>query len=86
MAALKESGTRFGRRSWLPEEVQEQVEAMHLSGLSLAEIARRMTASGIPTADGCQKWWPATVQSLLRSRQNDRKAGILPAACAEVTR
>lgn len=77
MSAKKAAGgVRYGQKSALPVEVQEQVEELHSSGLSMGQVAARMTAAGVPTATGCERWYPATVRSVLSSRANDRLAGL----------
>jgi len=78
MRAKKQAGEiRYGHRSTLPEDVQAAVERLVESGLSRAEVARRMTTARIPTAQGAETWYASTVGSVLRSRANDRLAGLL---------
>lgn len=78
MAAKKAAGgVRYGHRSSLPDSVQDEVERLVESGLSLSEVARQMTSRGIPTAQGAATWYASTVGSVLRSRANDRLAGIV---------
>ncbi len=57
--------------------MQELVEALYLDGVSMCQIAARMTAEQVPTATGCSTWYAATVRSVLSSRANDRLAGLL---------
>jgi hypothetical protein len=33
--------------------------------VSLAEIARRLNADGVPTGHGGRAWWPSTVRAVL---------------------
>jgi DNA invertase Pin-like site-specific DNA recombinase len=71
MAAKKAlGGVRFGHRSRIPMAIQEQVEALWLSGLSMCEVARRMTAQGVPTAEGYDRWHASTVSTVLSSLRN----------------
>ncbi|MCL8251363.1 recombinase family protein [Aeromicrobium fastidiosum] len=78
MAAKKRAGgVRYGHRSTLPEKVQDEVERLVESGLSRGEVARRMTAAGVSTAQGSTTWYASTVGSVLRSRANDRLAGLI---------
>ena len=78
MAAKKAKGeARYGVRSSLPVELQERIEELHQSGVTLARIADTLTAEGVPTATGRTRWWPATVASVLSSRRNDRAAGLV---------
>ncbi|MCW2751385.1 MAG: hypothetical protein JWR83_2495 [Aeromicrobium sp.] len=66
-AKKRAGGVRYGHRSTLPDEVQAEVERLVESGLSRGEVARRMTAV----------WYASTVGTVLRSRANDRLAGIV---------
>jgi DNA invertase Pin-like site-specific DNA recombinase len=78
MAARKaQGGVRYGRTSALPVDVQERVEALWLSGESMGQVARLMTAEGIRTSEGSSRWHAATVSTVIRSRANDRLAGLL---------
>lgn len=78
MRAKKEAGeVRYGHRSTLPDHVQDEVERLIDSGLSRGEVARRMTSAGVRTAQGSAVWYASTVGSLLRSRANDRLAGLV---------
>jgi len=56
---------RAGRRSSLPREIVERIQREHAEGTSLAEIARSLTASGVPTSQGGRRWWPSTVRGIL---------------------
>lgn len=76
MQAKKAAGARFGRPSLVPVEVQERVEAERAEGRTLTAIAERLNADEVPTVYG-GPWWPSSVQSVLKSRENDRLAGLL---------
>ncbi|MDQ3380419.1 MAG: recombinase family protein [Actinomycetota bacterium] len=54
-----------GRPPTLPAGVVEQIRVKYARGGSLAEIARALTAEGVPTAHGGRKWWPSTVRAVL---------------------
>jgi Recombinase/Bacterial regulatory protein, Fis family len=56
---------RLGRPRGLPENVVERVEAAHIAGRSLGEIARELNADSVPTAQGGRQWWPSTVRAVL---------------------
>ena len=56
---------RAGRPSALPDAIVDGVRLEHAQGRSLGEIARRLTADGIPTAHGGRRWWPSTVRAVL---------------------
>jgi DNA invertase Pin-like site-specific DNA recombinase len=78
MAAKKAlGGVRFGHRSRIPAEVQAEVERLWQTGLSMCEVARRMTAQGVPTAEGYDRWHASTVSTVLSSLRNDRLAGLI---------
>lgn len=77
MAAKKQGGgVRYGHRSRLAPEVQAEVARMVATGSSLSEVARHMTAQGVPTAEGASRWYASTVRSVLSSLANDRLAGL----------
>jgi hypothetical protein len=54
-----------GRPPTLPRSVVERIRLEYAGGRSLAEIARALTAEGVPTAHGGRKWWPSTVRAVL---------------------
>ncbi|MGH9174732.1 MAG: recombinase family protein [Vicinamibacterales bacterium] len=59
-----------GRPAVLPTSIVDRIRHEYVSGRSLGEIARALTADGIPTAHGGRHWWPSTVRSiLLRARR-----------------
>ena len=54
-----------GRPPSLPEAVVERVRLENARGRSLGDIARGLTANGVPTAHGGRRWWPSTVRAIL---------------------
>jgi hypothetical protein len=56
---------RPGRRPAIPAQVVQRIHREHMEGKSLADIARDLTASGVPTSQGGLRWWPSTVRSIL---------------------
>ncbi len=62
----KAHGVRLGRPVTLPEEVVERIQSERASGSSLAAIAEGLNADAVPTAQGGQRWYPATVRYTLR--------------------
>lgn len=76
LQAAKAAGRRLGRTSLLPVEVQERIEAERAEGLTLQQIADGLNADAVPTPFN-GKWWPSSIASVLRSRENDRIAGLL---------
>jgi hypothetical protein len=57
-----------GRPAVLPPSIVSRIGSEHRSGKSLAEIARALTADGVPTAHGGRRWWPSTVRAILARR------------------
>ncbi len=53
-----------GRPPSLPEAVVNRVRLENAHGRSLGEIARALTADGVPTAHGGRRWWPSTVRAV----------------------
>lgn len=57
---------RPGRRSSLPPEVVVAICEHRANGESFGEIARKLNADGVLTAQGGQQWWPSTVRAVLQ--------------------
>lgn len=57
-----------GRPRALAPELVRQIRSERAAGKSLALIAAELNASGTPTAHGGRRWWPSTVQAVLRRR------------------
>lgn len=54
-----------GRPIVLPTAIFDRIRREHGSGKTLGEIARALTAEGVPTAHGGRRWWPSTVRAIL---------------------
>lgn len=54
-----------GRPPRLPRSVVERIRLEYARGRGLSEIARELTAEGVPTAHGGRRWWPSTVRAIL---------------------
>jgi DNA invertase Pin-like site-specific DNA recombinase len=67
LAVKKANGVRLGRPRTIPLAVAARVVEERKSGATLQIIADRLTATGVPTAQGGARWYPSTVASLLRS-------------------
>lgn len=74
LAAARSKGRLPGRRSALPPEVQDRLIACRDDGMSLRQIAARLTAEQVPTATGRSIWAASTVRSSLRSAMLEREA------------
>jgi len=57
---------RIGRKPTVPAYVVSRILDESARGSSLAEIARRLNGDRVPTAQGGRRWWPSTVQVVLR--------------------
>jgi len=55
-----------GRPAVMPDEVISFIRAARAAGQSLGAIAEDLNKSGTPTAHGGERWWPSTVQGVLR--------------------
>jgi len=71
LAAKKAAGIRLGRPRLLPQEVVASIVEAKAAGRSLASIARNLTAQGVPTAQGGQRWYASTIAAVLRSVELD---------------
>ena len=67
LAAKKRAGVTLGRPPVIPGEVVRQIEERTAAGATLAAIAERQKADGVPTAHGGTQWCPGTVAKMLRS-------------------
>jgi hypothetical protein len=50
----------------MPQELVSFIRAARAAGQSFAAIARDLNSSETPTAHGGERWWPSTVQAVLR--------------------
>jgi len=65
---------RTGRPPAVEPDVADRIRRMRAAGLSLRQIADRLNAEGVPTAQGGAQWWPSTVRVVLRGRATARLA------------
>ena len=54
-----------GRPVVLPSAIVDRIRREHGSARTLGDIARALTADGVPTAHGGRQWWPSTIRSVL---------------------
>lgn len=65
MAKIKaDTGKHMGRRSVLSAETVARIEAERAEGLSMAKIAEKLNAEGVPTATG-RTWHASTIRQVL---------------------
>lgn len=76
LQAAKARGKRLGvsNRHIAPEILEAIVELREKEHLSMAEIANRLDAEGIPTVRGGARWYPSTVRAALRAHMLDQQA------------
>jgi DNA invertase Pin-like site-specific DNA recombinase len=65
LAAKRILGIRLGRPPSLPKSVRHRIARERERGETLASIAERLNADGVPTAHGGKRWYPATVRKIL---------------------
>ncbi|WP_082502723.1 recombinase family protein [Nocardioides sp. Leaf307] len=71
---LKATGVRLGRPRVLSGAVTKRIVDSWESGHGLSAIARALNDDGVPTARGGVRWYPSTVQGVLRSAELDAAA------------
>ncbi len=76
LAIKKAEGVQLGRPRTMPDELRERIRRMHAAGESLAAIARTLTAEHVATAQGGVRWYPSTVQAVLRSGSRQAPAAV----------
>lgn len=64
-ARARQARRPAGRPPTLPASVVERIRLEYARGRGLSEIARALTAEGVPTAHGGRQWWPSTVRAVL---------------------
>ncbi|HEX5468274.1 MAG TPA: recombinase family protein [Gaiellaceae bacterium] len=62
------SPTRWGRRTGLPKEIIARIHRERADGRSLGQIARGLSADGVPTSQGGRQWWPSTIRAVLAAQ------------------
>jgi DNA invertase Pin-like site-specific DNA recombinase len=65
LAVKKAHGVRLGRPRVLPDEVVERIVRERQEGRTLVAIADGLTADGVPTARGGERWWDSSVAGVL---------------------
>lgn len=75
LAVKRSQGTHLGRRSTLPALTRRRVVALRARGTSYARIADRLNSDGVATGQGGQRWYPSSIQAVLRSVAADGMLG-----------
>jgi len=65
LAAKRAQGVRLGRPPTIAPHMIERIRRERAAGRSLAAIADRLNADRVPTAQGGQRWYPATIRYTL---------------------
>lgn len=66
LAVRRTEGVRLGRPTVLSPQTGRRIRSMSRKGGTLSEIARVLTAEGVPTAHGGRRWYPSTVRAIVR--------------------
>ena len=69
LAAKRAQGARLGRPRTLPDPVVRRIVRAREKGEGWSAIARQLDAAGVPTAQGGQRWYPATVRAVWMASQ-----------------
>lgn len=64
LAVKRAQGARLGRPRSLPDELRAEILAARAAGAGWSAIAADLNARGVPTVQGGQRWWPATVRKI----------------------
>lgn len=67
LAQKRAQGVKLGRPRTVPDEIRDRIIAEHDAGRSWSAIARGLDEEKIPTAQGGQRWYPATVRAVALS-------------------
>lgn len=73
LAAAKTRGQRLGRPRLTPDAVVARVVALS-ADLSPSQVAKALTAEGLPTTRGAAEWGPSSVRRLLKGHALDALA------------
>jgi DNA invertase Pin-like site-specific DNA recombinase len=69
LAVKRAEGIRLGRPVTLPAEVVESILEARSAGAGWSHIARDLNERNVATAHGGAKWYPSTVQAVVRSAE-----------------
>ena len=66
LAVKKAQGIKLGRPRTLSDDIVRRIRAQRRAGATLTEIANRLNADCVPTAQGGKRWHPSTIRAVLR--------------------
>ncbi|EAP99442.1 cassette chromosome recombinase B [Janibacter sp. HTCC2649] len=73
LQAAKARGQRLGRPRLTPDDVVARVVALS-ANLSASQVAKALTAEGVPTTRGAAEWRPSTIRRLLKGHALDQES------------
>lgn len=76
MAAARAKGRLPGRRSSLPSDTRQRIHRHRAAGLSLRQVADRLTAEAVPTASGGSRWSGSQVHQAIKSAGLEAQAAL----------
>jgi DNA invertase Pin-like site-specific DNA recombinase len=80
LAIAKARGVHCGRRSELAPSTRERIVEAIDSGEGWSALAKRFNAEGVPTGQGGQRWYPATVRSAYLAAKRNQTPDVMGAA------
>jgi DNA invertase Pin-like site-specific DNA recombinase len=66
LAVKRAQGVKLGRPNSVPADVVGRIVGLREAGRSFGAIARALNEGGVPTGQGGQRWYPSTVEQLVR--------------------
>ncbi len=66
LAVKKASGVKLGRPTTIPARTVNRIRREREKGRTLQQIADKLNRDGTPTAQGGQRWYPATIRYTLK--------------------
>ena len=75
LAVKRAQGVRLGRPRLLPDATVDRIVRERAAGRSLRSIADGLDADGVATAHGGRRWYPSTIQAVMRGARSAVAAG-----------
>jgi DNA invertase Pin-like site-specific DNA recombinase len=72
MAVKRAQGVRLGRPREMDMRIVKRIRRERAKGMTLQAIADSLNRGQVPTARGGGRWWPSTIQAVLRSQELSR--------------